>query len=225
MLQTIRAAGAERETLWVVLLSIAIIIIASIVIGLRQSDETVVEQASHQIDARTDLLPAEQGLFADLKIVAEEIPYFSEYDITTFQQEGLVPFVEDSSWRARGQHQWQFSDQQIGLAYHGVTQDPKVARSLLMVVGELPTEMDMLIMQQVQANGQQHSLDDGHNHGHEDDHDYGADAGTVPSQIWIAVNPPASTATTLPVPFTQEKLIADGWKQVTTTFDAGVTRE
>ena len=64
----IRPAGAGHETLYVLLVSLLIVVLAATVVMLRGEREDEQTIASHQIDARRDLTAAEQGLYTDLRV-------------------------------------------------------------------------------------------------------------------------------------------------------------
>lgn len=68
----VRPAGAERETLFVMLLCVAIVLVAGTVVSLRTRAPDVVSIAEWQVDARDGLTAAEQGLNADMKVAAED---------------------------------------------------------------------------------------------------------------------------------------------------------
>src|SRR5690606_25362993 len=71
--QFVRPAGAGHETLWVLLAAAGVIALAALVIGARAQPAGAPVAAAHQIDARTELNAAEQGVHADLLVAAEEI--------------------------------------------------------------------------------------------------------------------------------------------------------
>jgi hypothetical protein len=130
--QIVRPAGAERETLMVVLAAALILAAAFAWVGLRPAGPVAAGLAAHQIDARTGLNAAEQGLLADLRLVAEELGGRAGIPPEQLAAEGLPPFVTDTSWRARGSHAWTLRDG----AYVGVSGDPSIAGSMLLLVDE-----------------------------------------------------------------------------------------
>jgi len=81
--QVVRPAGAGHETLYVLLVSLLIVALASTVVLLRgeREDEQVI--ASHQIDARRDLSAAEQGIYTDLRVAFDEIQLLREETAST----------------------------------------------------------------------------------------------------------------------------------------------
>jgi len=139
--QVVRPAGAGHETLYVLLAALVIVLLAAAVVGARGAREDEVALGVHEIDARRDLTPAEQGLYTDLRVAADEMRLLREDtgsspDIDVLAEEGLPPFVVDASSESRGRHQWQrLSDD----AYLGRSQAAEVAGSFLLL---LPAEAD-----------------------------------------------------------------------------------
>ncbi|MFJ4348638.1 DUF6162 family protein [Pseudomonas sp. NPDC089401] len=182
--QVVRPAGAGHETLYVLLVSALIVVLAATVVLLRGEREDEQAVASHQLDARRDLTAAEQGLYTDLRVAFDEIQLLREEragvpDVQTLGEEGLPPFVADAGSQSRGQHRWQWLP---AGAYLGRSQAPEVAGSFLLI---LP----------------------------------GDSAGQA--DVWLR----RDSAAVLPDDLGQAALIAAGWRQVVSHYDAGVTRE
>ncbi|WP_144964195.1 DUF6162 family protein [Pseudomonas sp. DE0010] len=181
--QVIRPAGAGHETLYVLLVSALIVALAASVVlvrGERVDDQPI---ASHQIDARRDLTPAEQGLYTDLRVAFDEIQYLREEqgavpEVQALAAEGLPPFVIDAGSQGRGDHQW---SSLAGGAYLGRSQAPEVAGHLLMILPE----------------------------------------GGAEANVWLYRGNPSPSVDDL----APASLIAVGWRQVVSHYDAGVTRE
>ena len=136
--QVVRPAGAGHETLYVLLVAVLILALAATVVTLRgeREDETRVE--AHQLDARRDLNPAEQGIYTDLRVAFDEIQALREDEpglasIELLVEEGFAPFVADASSVTRGEHQWR---QVPGNAYLGLSPRPETAGSFLLLVPE-----------------------------------------------------------------------------------------
>lgn len=132
--QVVRPAGAGHETLCVLLVCLLIIALASSVIALHGEREAVTALEPHQIDARRDLTPAEQGVYADLRIAFDEIQARLVEEQTlmppeALAEEGFPPFVDDASAINRGQHLWRLLGD---TAYFGASQSREVAGSFLM---------------------------------------------------------------------------------------------
>ena len=94
--QVVRPAGAGHETLYVLLVSLLIVILAATVVMLRGEREDEQAIASHQIDARRDLTAAEQGLYTDLRVAFDEIQLLREEtaavpSVQALADEGLPP--------------------------------------------------------------------------------------------------------------------------------------
>ncbi|MGY0788398.1 DUF6162 family protein [Azospirillum argentinense] len=135
--QIVRRAGAERETLWVLLAAGAILASAALAVGLRAAPDADAPLAAHLIDSRTGLTAAEQGLYADLKAAGEEIAALREAEGRAptpeeLAAEALPPFASDPSAAARGGHAWTFAGTGDGIAYAGVSAAPELAGSLVL---------------------------------------------------------------------------------------------
>ncbi|QNL87395.1 Uncharacterized protein PPKH_1981 [Pseudomonas putida] len=182
--QVVRPAGAGHETLYVVLISLLIVVLAATVVWMRGEREDEQAIASHQVDARRDLTAAEQGIYTDLRVAFDEIQLLREETaavpgVDALAAESLPPFVEDAGSQSRGSHQWLWL--QTG-AYLGRSQDPQLAGSFLLI---LPGD----------SSGQ--------------------------ADVWLRRDSAAVT----PDDLGQAALIAAGWQQVVSHYDAGVTRE
>ena len=132
--QLVRPAGAGHETLYVLLLCLAILAVAGSVVLWRGESQEVSSVEAHQLDARRDLSAAEQGIYADLRVTLDEIQLLREEQqaLPTPQilaDEGFAPFAQDASSVSRGGHAWQLLDSN---AYFGQSQAPEVAGSFLM---------------------------------------------------------------------------------------------
>jgi len=182
--QVVRPAGAGHETLYVLLVSLLIVIVAATVVLLRGEREDEQAIANHQIDARRDLTAAEQGIYTDLLVAFDEVQLLREETaavpgVEALAEEGLPPFVVDAGSQSRGGHQWSWLEPG---AYLGRSQAPEVAGSLLLI---LPAD----------STGQ--------------------------ADVWLRRDSAAMT----PDDLGQAALIAAGWQQVVSHYDAGVTRE
>lgn len=134
--QVVRPAGAGHETLYVLGLCLAILLVAGTVIGWHGETQDVQSVAAHQLDARRDLTASEQGIYADLRVTLDEIRLLAPEQATPvtpeqLSDEGLAPFVEDASSVSRGGHAWQMIDK----SYMGLSQNPTVAGSFLLRIG------------------------------------------------------------------------------------------
>jgi len=135
--QVVRPAGAGHESLYVALVCALILAFAAAIILWHH--EAPIEQsiADYQLDARRDLSAAEQGIYADLRVVAEEIPFIRDElgALPSPQQmgeEGFPPFMHDMSAEQRGGHHWELIQRGADSAYLGQTDDASVAGSFLM---------------------------------------------------------------------------------------------
>lgn len=199
--QVIRPAGAGHETLAVLGACLVIVAAAAGYIGLREAPQERAALAASQIDARRDLTPAEQGIYADLRVAYDEIGFALQAgeptpSVADLAEQGLPPFVADNSTAARGGHVWRLQRQPGKALYVGQTADAALAGSFLLRT-EDPGD----------AN-------DGHGHGH----DPGAHA---QADVWLA----RDAAARVPDAADDAALAAAGWRQVVAQFDAGVTRQ
>lgn len=135
--QVVRPAGAGHETLYVLLLCLAIVLAAGTVVAWHGETQSEPDIAAHQIDARRDLTAAEQGIYADLRVAFDEIRIRHEEEQALLSpaalaDEGFPPFAADASATSRGSHRWQLlpGDQP---AYLGLSQAPEVAGAFLML--------------------------------------------------------------------------------------------
>jgi hypothetical protein len=195
--QVIRPAGAGHETLWVLLASACILAVAALLIGARAQPLAAAALAPHQIDARTQLNAAEQGVHADLLVAAEEIAALSTTDrklpaVEELRGMDLPPFAAGVSSSARGAHEWRVTTQGHGAAYVGRSTAPDVAASFLLRLpvraptGAKPTD-----------------------HGHDE-----------LAEVWMH----REGLRDWPSQLDDAALVRQGWRQVVVRYDAGVTR-
>lgn len=196
--QVVRPAGAGHETLWVVLAAACVLLVAAILIGARAQPLAAAALSSHQIDARTQLNAAEQGVHADLLVAAEEITALMEANkavpgIEQLRGMDLPPFVTGVGAAARGGHEWRTQVQGHEVAYVGRSAAPEVAASVLL---RLP------------AKGEADASPKAHEH--EDE-----------AEVWVR----REGANTWPEQLDDASLMRQGWRQVVVRYDAGVTRK
>lgn len=184
---TVRPAGAERETLLIALLCLAILLVAGTVVGLRTRVPEIAAIAEWQVDARDGLTTAEQGINADLRVAADDIAFALEGGTTPTPEEladeALPPFARDAATMGRGGHLWSLVPAESGFAgWLGRTAAGDVAGSLLLRVAT------------------KHDMD-----------------GAV--SVWLNRSADAALAG-----LSNEALIAAGWKEIVSRYDASVTR-
>lgn len=180
--QIVRPAGAGHETALVALASALILGAAVLAVGLRPAASAAPVPAAHQVDSRTGLTAAEQGVYADLKAAADEIAGLRQAmgrspTPEELAADALPPFAADSSAAARGGHAWIMIGNGSDVAYAGLSAAPDLAGSMVLL-------MD--------AHG---------------------------PEVWLK-----RAAEAPPVALNEAALIGAGWKQVISTFNAGVTR-
>lgn len=132
----IRPASARGESLAVAALCLMIVAVAMGFIALRGRDGGDRSLAAWQIDARSDLGPAEQGLLADLTIAAGDIAWLADGgappSVEALAGEGIPPFAPSASDALRGDHDWRLLDG----AYLGRPAAPDLAGSFLLIPGD-----------------------------------------------------------------------------------------
>ncbi|NWD69997.1 hypothetical protein HX870_20560 [Pseudomonas gingeri] len=134
--QVVRPAGAGHETLYVLLFCLIVLLVAGSVVALHGEKQETSTLAAYQVDARRDLSPGEQGIYADLRVTLDEI-HLRQQDqpgLPSPEQlgdEGFAPFAQDASSVSRGGHVWQLLDPH---AYFGLSHATATAGSFLMRV-------------------------------------------------------------------------------------------
>ncbi|WP_248745586.1 DUF6162 family protein [Pseudomonas sp. MWU12-2037] len=135
--QIVRPAGAGHETLYVLLFCLIVLLVAGSVVALHGEKQNVSTLAAYQVDARRDLSPGEQGIYADLRVTLDEIHLLQQDQQALpapeqLGEEGFAPFAQDASSVSRGGHAWRLLDQR---AYFGLSHATATAGSFLMRVG------------------------------------------------------------------------------------------
>lgn len=136
-IQVIRPAGAGHETLYVFLVALAIVLLASAVVMWRAEPMHSTAIAADQFDARRDLNAAEQGIHTDLLVALDEIHLYEEDEQALpepqfLAAEGFPPFIADASAANRGGHAWQLLQTDAHVAYFGRSAATEVAGSFLL---------------------------------------------------------------------------------------------
>lgn len=171
-------ASGGRETLAVFALVLMILAGSTSFVALHRRGSDTVTLPQWQVDLRSGLNAAEQGLTADLLNAASEIPSLPDASPPALAAEGFPPFTADATATLRGGHLWELV--QVGplRGWRGTPAAPDLARMMLLRLdAQTPT-------------------------------------------IWIAQHEPTSIGA-----LTDAALIAAGWQQVVTRYDASVTRK
>ncbi|MDR7094196.1 DUF6162 family protein [Hydrogenophaga laconesensis] len=198
LVQVVRPAGAGHETLWVLLAAGCVLLVAAILIGVRSQPQEAAALSSHQIDARTQLNAAEQGVHADLLVAAEEIAAIADTDkamprIEQLREMDLPPFASGMGAAARGAHEWRTVAQGHAVAYVGRSSVADVAASFLL---RLPVPRE----KGASPGG----------HAHDDQ-----------PEVWVHRESLQAWPDQLDTP----SLMRQGWREVVVRYDAGVTRK
>lgn len=170
-------ASGRRESLAVVALVLVILALAGVVVALHRDRGETLSLPGWQVDLRSGLNAAEQGLTADLLTAAPEFAYLPDNAPAALADEGLPPFVPDATAEARGAHRWQELGSGALRGWLGLPGDPQLARPMLLrMEKDTPT-------------------------------------------VWIAETAEGVAA------LDDAALVASGWRQVVTRYDASVTRK
>ena len=201
--QIIRPAGAGHESLMLLIGCALILLFAGSVVVWRAPPKAIAINTAGQLDARHDLRPAEQGIYADLRVAAEEIMALratapQDASPAALAAMGLPPFSADASSTRRGGHRWQWVGKGEQGAYIGIAADNAIAGSLLLRIGGTPEETSV------------HA-------GHADEHV----KDNQEPDIWLLRDAKA----TAPGALDDSTLHKAGWRQVVARFDAGATRQ
>ncbi|SEG84851.1 DUF6162 family protein [Marinobacterium lutimaris] len=200
----VRPAGARQETAWLLLLCALILLVSAAIVAWRVVPDESRQIEIWQLDARVDLNAAEQGVNADLQAAADEILWALEEGSTPTPEQlaadWIPPFIEDVASAERGGHHWQLHSLGDELAYIGLSEQTATAGHFLLRV-EAP--------------------DAGHSH-----------EGEAPTSVWIKRDGSAAASERLALnnmelsnlELSNNALIAAGWQQVVSHFDASVTR-
>ncbi len=140
-IQTVLPARATRETLYVLLVVLFVVVVSGIVISQNQRSETMLMTLSeHEVSARYDLKPAEQGIFADLLLAYEEwlaLPADEgNWAVAVWIDDNWPPFTDVSEDKQRGHHQWRQYHSGGRDAYLGVSQQLEIAGHFLWILPE-----------------------------------------------------------------------------------------
>lgn len=143
--QVVRPAGAGHETLYVLLFCLMVAAVAGSVVFWHRESTEIASLPAHQLDARRDLTPAEQGIYADLRVSLDEIRLQQQEQpelpsVDALAEEGFAPFAQDASSITRGGHTWQRVGQH---AYLGLSEVPVTAGSFLLRVNGADQQPDI----------------------------------------------------------------------------------
>lgn len=193
----VRPAGAERETRFVALLCAAILLAAGAVVALRIAPSHTAAIGSWQIAARDGLTAAEQGVNADLRVAAD--------DIRALLESGKVPTPEELAGEALPPFASDATSQARGGHVWSTihTRDGFAAWLGRSATPEVAGSFLLRIANDETAAG---------------DHAHRRESNAL-ATIWVN----RSASVTAPG-LSNEALIASGWKEIVSRYDASVTR-
>jgi hypothetical protein len=144
LVQIVRPADARNEVYLLCVVVIAVLACWTIAIHGRSREGDELGLAPWQVGAFHDLNTREQGLFAELRLAAEEIhqTYLDENGtwprLSVIKKDGIAPFTPDAAWHNRGRLQWNDRvENNPGVdmvMLLGVSSDPKTTGSFLLEV-------------------------------------------------------------------------------------------
>jgi hypothetical protein len=149
---TIEPVNSRSETLGLVTFILVILSCWAVLLYQRQRQPEGQEIKAWQISAFTDLKQAEQGLYSDLRIAAEEIGQIKQDEggwpaLASLQDEGMAPFAQNMVWKQRGSLTWQAhhdtARHEDVSVFLGVSPCPEISGSFLLTIhqgGEASTE-------------------------------------------------------------------------------------
>jgi hypothetical protein len=102
------------EILFVLISTVAVLAAAGGLIAINKTQKEAVKLKNYQISAFSVLTGSDQGIFSDLYTAALEIEaihrdngeIWATVEELKNKELALSPFVEDASWKTRGQHNW-----------------------------------------------------------------------------------------------------------------------
>ncbi|MDO9434504.1 DUF6162 family protein [Hydrogenophaga sp.] len=195
--QVVKPAGAGHETLWVLLAAACILSVAAIVVGVRAQPLAAAALAPNQIDARTQLNAVEQGVHADLLVASEEIEALVASDKVLPRIEQLREMELPPFALGAG------AGTRGGHEWRTATQGHEMAYVGRSAAPEVAASM----LLRLPAKGEG-VAPDAHGHGDE-------------PEVWVQREGPQ----TWPEQLDGASLVRQGWRQVVTRYDAGVTRK
>ncbi|AHF92203.1 hypothetical protein OPIT5_20060 [Opitutaceae bacterium TAV5] len=141
--QEIPSAGHRAESRGVALAALAIVVLWAGVVLARHRTAEPPALAGYQRTAFAELSPVEQGLFADLRVAADEIVALGgeagawPEPAELAEEAALAPFAQDVAWRRRGAHVWTRIDATEGgrprVVYYGRPADSGAAEWALVI--------------------------------------------------------------------------------------------
>lgn len=180
------------EALFVLVATIAIILIAAAILTFSGKSITQPKLRSYQISAIDKLGPNDLNIFTDLYGQATEVErlHFTNGEVwpklNQLENDYIPPFVKDAIWEKRGKLQWAMfptdRDEIHTVAYVGRSSSPEIASSFILLFEHF------------------HTLDGAYYIGVNKEKAF---------TIWVK---PGSV--TIPSDFSQGALIKDGWFQV-----------
>ncbi|OFV46439.1 hypothetical protein RP300_01925 [Oligella urethralis] len=136
--QTVHPDKATKETLYVILVAIVIVIGSGVFIFFHQRDEGRRHTlAPYEVSARYDLKATEQGLVTDLLLVYEEwldSPSTEAPSVQSLIDDNFPPFTDVQENKQRGDHQWHKLSAEGRTYYLGLSQRPEIAGHLLWIL-------------------------------------------------------------------------------------------
>lgn len=113
--QTVTPAGKSSESLYLLIITVAIVSICAFLISLSTRGDGERTLQGHELDAFSDLNGQELAVFNNLRTSALEIDEVHRSagntapwpTVAELEEEGLPPFVQDASWKKSGAYRWE----------------------------------------------------------------------------------------------------------------------
>lgn len=146
----IKPLKQRQEILFVSISSIAIILIASLLIFFRNNEGSIIKKLKpYQISVFSELSTIEQGIFTDLYTAAFDIDIFhldnaEEWpSVETISDNLIAPFAKNAVWKNRGSISWELKtmdkDKVHRSVYIGRSFDAKISGSFILFLEHFHT--------------------------------------------------------------------------------------
>ncbi|EKO3640929.1 hypothetical protein M3898_001035 [Vibrio metschnikovii] len=135
----VKADKGSQETWWVLGSMLLILLVSALLLrGMQVNNTPQTSPLSFELHA-TDLNEKQKSLLIELSLAEQELRFFHHLEhqwpsVQWLAEEGIAPFVRDSSWHYLGEHQWQ----QVAQGYLGLAQDPSQVGHVLIWYPEGP---------------------------------------------------------------------------------------
>lgn len=130
--QIIKPANAKKESLFLLIAIILILLLAGLFIFYNQKpnyNKSLLKP--HEVSARFDLNPNEQAIYADIVVAIKNGDLQNYPEIAELIDNDIPPFADQINHINRGDHHWQKIGNHQQNAYLGISQDKEIAGNFL----------------------------------------------------------------------------------------------